>query len=231
VFAAGLAIRSLIDAEVDSTQENIHRTAFGEDEVLAQRDMNTWDFTPISPVLNTISSVVLHPIGEEIVFRGMFYRHLLTTTSPAVAIVGSSLLFGAAHIDTARYIPISETAGGVLCALAYYATGRLVVPIALHMANNAICDLQHRAVTEMRRTVAKVLAGQPHEHTAARLSIATAVMQATQLGRSLAPRRDDQGPGPVIPVSQSRALDAIFSHMVSDPDHNATFREVAVAIG
>ena len=54
----------------------------------------------VIPIL--IVAVVAAPIVEEIVFRGLVQRGLLSVASPVVAVGAQAVLFGSAHVDPAR---------------------------------------------------------------------------------------------------------------------------------
>jgi hypothetical protein len=68
------------------------------------------------------------------VFRGGIFRYLLRHVRPVTAAIISSLLFGALHISLYGIVPLSLL-GLVLC-FAYYTTGSIRVPIAIHIAFN-----------------------------------------------------------------------------------------------
>jgi CAAX protease family protein len=77
---------------------------------------------------------VIAPIAEEIYFRGLVYGYL-RRWGPGVAILGSTLLFVAAH-PALQTIPITQIIGGLLFAIAYEAEKNLMVPIVIHMSGN-----------------------------------------------------------------------------------------------
>jgi CAAX protease family protein len=84
-------------------------------------------------ILFVVGSVIA-PIAEEIYFRGLVYGYL-RRWGPGVAIIGSSLLFVAAHPDLQK-IPIPQIIGGLLFAIAYETEKNLMVPIVIHMSGN-----------------------------------------------------------------------------------------------
>lgn len=49
-----------------------------------------------------ITAVIAAPLVEELVFRGLVLRSLLSVSAPPVAVVGQGVLFGVAHIDPVR---------------------------------------------------------------------------------------------------------------------------------
>jgi len=79
-------------------------------------------------------------ITEELLFRGVLFRHVERWFGTAVALIGTGLVFGLSHLfnpDATLWgaIAIAVEAGGMLGA-AYVATRRLWLPIGLHLAWN-----------------------------------------------------------------------------------------------
>lgn len=81
-------------------------------------------------------AVLLAPLAEEIFFRGMLFPVLLQHLRPATAIALVSCCFGAIHLHLPSFLPLT-TLSVALCS-AYVATGSLMVPVAMHMAFNAV---------------------------------------------------------------------------------------------
>lgn len=98
-------------------------------------------------VLAFVSLVLLPPIVEETVFRGMVFQGILTKYKPVVATVLTSVLFATAHLQFGSGNPLLWTAAidtftlsMVLCLLRYK-TGSLWPGIYLHMTKNCIAFL------------------------------------------------------------------------------------------
>lgn len=89
---------------------------------------------PLELVLLFISIVILAPIVEEIVFRGIFFNLLNKKRSTLSAMVLSSVVFGILHAET--MVP-TAVIGFVLCFI-YHRTGSLILVMAGHMVNNLI---------------------------------------------------------------------------------------------
>jgi membrane protease YdiL (CAAX protease family) len=86
-----------------------------------------------------VAAVLLAPVAEELLFRGLLYRALRRRRSVAVAATVSSVLFAAIHLDVAVTQPLALVGlalVGVVLALAYERTGSLVVPVAAHAGYN-----------------------------------------------------------------------------------------------
>ena len=92
--------------------------------------------TTIALTLAVLSLVVIAPIVEEMVFRGLLFGALAGRLGVLGGAVITALLFGAVHGDPVL-LP-SLAAIGFISALAYAATGNLWVSIILHAGSNAI---------------------------------------------------------------------------------------------
>lgn len=82
------------------------------------------------------SAIVLAPIVEEILFRGIAYKALRDRGWPRFALVMSSVLFGLIHVNLMTFLPL--TAFAVVLALLYERTGTLLAPMAAHAFFNAV---------------------------------------------------------------------------------------------
>lgn len=82
-----------------------------------------------------IAAVVIAPIAEELLFRGLFYRFLKSRIRPHFAMVISSVCFGAIHYNMVAFIPLTFL--GMVLVRAYERTGSLKVPILMHALFNA----------------------------------------------------------------------------------------------
>src|SRR5262249_47024879 len=83
---------------------------------------------------------ILAATFEELLFRGILFRRLEERFGIWPALAVSALVFGALHLVNPGASVISALAialtAGVLLGLAYAATGRLWLPIGLHLAWN-----------------------------------------------------------------------------------------------
>ena len=92
--------------------------------------------TTIAVSLAVLGLVVIAPIVEEIVFRGLLFGAFAGRLGVLGSAVVTALLFGAAHGDPVLFPTLA--AMGFVAALAYAATGNLWVAIVLHALNNAL---------------------------------------------------------------------------------------------
>lgn len=81
-----------------------------------------------------VAAVLVAPVVEEMFFRGLLYGTLKRHVRPAFAMAAVGVLFGLVHPPVAAQIPMCIF-GALLCYI-YEKTGRLVVPIAIHLLFN-----------------------------------------------------------------------------------------------
>ena len=80
-----------------------------------------------------VMAVLLAPIVEELVFRGVLLRALAARWGLWRGVIVSALAFGLLHLDS-----LGAVAFGVVMSLLYMRTGTLLVPIACHAVYNGI---------------------------------------------------------------------------------------------
>jgi membrane protease YdiL (CAAX protease family) len=88
-------------------------------------------------------AVVIAPVVEEIIFRGLLQRGLLSALPPWLAIAVQGLLFGAAHVSPERgmgNIGLALVLGavGVVFGATAYLTRRLAPTMVAHAIVNAV---------------------------------------------------------------------------------------------
>lgn len=81
-------------------------------------------------------AVVLAPVAEEALFRGILFPTLRDAGWPKTAAWGVSLGFGLIHANAAAFLPLSAF-GGFLAWL-YLRTGNLLAPITAHFVFNLV---------------------------------------------------------------------------------------------
>lgn len=94
-----------------------------------------WGAAPAVAV-TLVATILLAPVFEELIFRGLFYGSLRARLGVWPAILVSALVFAVAHGYGAAGFA-SVFLSGVLWAWAYERTGSLLPAIGAHAANNA----------------------------------------------------------------------------------------------
>ncbi len=94
-----------------------------------------------SRLLGTIVvSAICAPIIEELLFRGIVFKSLKKVTPVWVAILVSSFLFGAYHMNLVQTIYASFM--GMIAAIIYEKKNNLIFPILVHITNNFLAAIQ-----------------------------------------------------------------------------------------
>jgi uncharacterized protein len=100
-------------------------------------------------ILFAIGVVVVAPVIEELVYRGLLLRSLLRKMSPVGAIFVSGVVFGAAHVvlDPGAYVALPALAAmGVISAVLAVRSGDLSRSIFFHAGFNLLTTVQILAV-------------------------------------------------------------------------------------
>jgi tetratricopeptide (TPR) repeat protein len=92
-----------------------------------------------NPLAAFLSVVIVGPIVEEILFRGLIYGALEKHLRVTGAILASSLLFALVHLQVVYFIPIFCL--GLVLGWARWKANSLGLPILIHVLNNGIALL------------------------------------------------------------------------------------------
>jgi len=82
-----------------------------------------------------VAAVLIAPVVEELFFRGLLYGVLRRRVTPAIAIPCVGVLFGLFHLPALGAVLPLAVLGALLCYV-YEKTGRLTVPIVIHVLFN-----------------------------------------------------------------------------------------------
>jgi len=93
-------------------------------------------FAGIDMIYLFIGGVIVGPICEEIIFRGIIEEGFLQTYSPNKAILFSAMIFGGIHLVPLQVL--SAFLAGLLLGWIYWKTRSLWIVIVLHIVNNYI---------------------------------------------------------------------------------------------
>jgi membrane protease YdiL (CAAX protease family) len=83
-----------------------------------------------------IMTMILAPLGEEPLFRGIIYSTMKQAGFPRLALFISSGAFALVHFNAAAFLPLLALA--IILAIVYEKTDNLLAPIAAHFTFNAI---------------------------------------------------------------------------------------------
>ena len=86
-----------------------------------------------------LTAVILAPVLEELIFRGIVLEGFLRNYSPVKAIIWTNLLFGLAHLNPWQFI--GAFLMGIFISWVYYKTRNLVLPVFIHLINNLVSYL------------------------------------------------------------------------------------------
>jgi membrane protease YdiL (CAAX protease family) len=81
-------------------------------------------------------TIVIAPLGEEILFRGILYPTAKQAGFRQLALWATSIAFAAIHLNAVTFVPLLVLS--VLLILLYERTNNLLAPIAAHSVFNAI---------------------------------------------------------------------------------------------
>ncbi len=87
-------------------------------------------------ILGVLSTLILKPIVEEVIFRGIILKGLLVKYSSAIAILISSMLFSIYHMSITNSIPTFLFS--IVACLIYVKTQKLTYSILLHVFSNSL---------------------------------------------------------------------------------------------
>jgi len=79
-------------------------------------------------------AVVVAPVTEELLFRGILYPFVKQRGFPRLALWGTAVLFGALHLNLMTFVPLTFL--GLVLAWLYDTTDNLLAPIFAHSLFN-----------------------------------------------------------------------------------------------
>lgn len=85
-----------------------------------------------------LSMVVVAPVFEEMLFRGVIQEYTSRLYKPAAGILIASLFFGIAHSGSGAQSVIYAFLQGLILGYVYYRTRSLVAVIAMHVIHNGL---------------------------------------------------------------------------------------------
>ena len=103
--------------------------------------------THSDPGMMIIGTVIVAPIFEDLLFRGILYRRLRDYLNVPLAILLSAAAFGVFHGNIIQFF--YATALGILFAILYEHYGTILVPILCHLGANLASEILNYLVPEI----------------------------------------------------------------------------------
>ena len=95
---------------------------------------------PYSMIIAAFVLVILAPLVEELLFRGLIFNQLRQRYSSWATIVISAAIFAGFHLEFQVFIPLFIL--GLIIGKIYDKTGTIWTPIAFHMFNNLLAYIE-----------------------------------------------------------------------------------------
>jgi ABC-2 type transport system permease protein len=128
VGGAGAGLVGLLYLHALSSLEILHALREQAQELSVDRvDVSGWWFAALA--------VLVAPVVEEYIFRGLVYRGLRRSLSPTLAILAAAGIFAIVH-PAVSAVPVFVM--GATAAFVFEKTRLLVAPILVHMIYNGI---------------------------------------------------------------------------------------------
>jgi membrane protease YdiL (CAAX protease family) len=120
----------------NATHGLVQRLGLLEGTSLAEIDRVAQAQSPLNPLLLWFAFALAPTLGEELLFRGFLLRLLARRWSGMVAVLGSAVVFGVAHLDLVHGVA-ATILGAYLGSVALRA-GSLRPTLLCHLANNSL---------------------------------------------------------------------------------------------
>lgn len=101
-------------------------------------DVRSYGIFNLSLSGSLLATIIVSPISEELIFRGVFLNRLQLIVPTTFAILISSLLFASLHTFGSIF---SAFVFAICVAILYLKTDNIFVPIFAHFLNNLIAEL------------------------------------------------------------------------------------------
>jgi membrane protease YdiL (CAAX protease family) len=99
--------------------------------VVVQESSGLWERVAMG-----VAAIAIAPVFEESLFRGILYPTIKNAGYPALAMAGTSLLFGAIHAALVPFLPLTFLA--LMLTVLFEKTDALLAPIVTHALFNAV---------------------------------------------------------------------------------------------
>lgn len=136
-FLLGIAAIMLVAATVAAESALFHLPIKPNNPFVYTPHLSNASWPVIAGML--LAVVVMAPLAEEALFRGLLYGGLARLWGMWPAVLVSALIFGGAHMNLSLFLPLAL--GGVILALIYAKSGSLWPSTVAHATLNGISVL------------------------------------------------------------------------------------------
>lgn len=187
-FVAGLGMQFSLVEITSVVSDMVPALGFDEEDRRHMAEMVRID-TPLRAIAVPLAIVVIAPLSEELVFRGLLLHALRPRLGTLVSLVTSSLLFALFHLHPA--VLVYATVAGLVLGVVTLRTGSVAASIALHAGVNVVPLLLPESVVPIRGfNVAE------EQHLPLPILIGTTLVAALALALVWRTTEPEPGPGP-----------------------------------
>ena len=102
-----------------------------------------WDYTLTVMVIRALGIIILAPVTEELIFRGVLFKAISDARpGPIGAVILTSVIFTASHYQYGILDLIPIFIGAFYWGWVRYKTGSTILPIVMHMFANGIAVVE-----------------------------------------------------------------------------------------
>lgn len=114
---------------------------------------NGTEYTAGSLLLALLSAVIVHPIGEELLFRRLYLPRIEGYLPGSGAVAVTAILFALTHYASGAGNMLYALFGGMILGFVYRSTRKLIFPVLLHGAVNLLGILLPDALLPAARVI------------------------------------------------------------------------------
>ena len=132
----GCLVASFIMIKYGVLDELLKRLPYLIPEEMVKKMESLFEDTSLTVLF--VQTVIIAPLFEEVMYRGILLNGMLKKYSPKKAIIVSSLIFGFIHLNLPQ--GLNAFVIGLIIATVYYYTRSLYICMIMHAANNFLVN-------------------------------------------------------------------------------------------
>jgi membrane protease YdiL (CAAX protease family) len=102
-----------------------------------------WEYALPVLIVRVIGIVILAPVCEELIFRGMLFQTIaISRLGPIVAVILTAVIFTASHYQYGFADLATILVDSLYWGWVRYKTGSTILPIAMHILSNSIAVVE-----------------------------------------------------------------------------------------